>query len=184
VSPVGVQGVRSMRQKRTSSPKRKLQQLPPDPGQYTRCSVAYRPASAPTATARRQRSRSPEKDGGALGFSHMQRKSKKERCQECTKPIVGKGRTLPSNVIPKLRNTSAYVQTVSPDALIQNYLDSGYPTMNRSEDMLFCSWNCAKAWNHQNSHAIVKGRTEERIVQEEEKEEQQHHRDDRAQTLR
>lgn len=46
---------------------------------------------------------------------------------------------------------------------------AGYPTISRSQDMMFCSWNCAKAWNHEHSHAIIKQRTEDLIALEEER---------------
>ena len=49
-------------------------------------------------------------------------------------------------------------------------LHLGYPTISRSQDVIFCSWNCAKEWNHANSHAIIKQRTEDMISLEEEKE--------------
>ena len=54
-----------------------------------------------------------------------------------------------------------------------HYITAGYPSISRSQDIIFCSWNCAKMWNHQNSHAIIKQRTEDLITREEEIEEQQ-----------
>lgn len=69
---------------------------------------------------------------------------KRERCQECKHIITGKGRTLPSTVHVQdrgLRNggetvrdkkNTAYVKALSPDALIQNYLDSG------RHNIMFC----------------------------------------------
>jgi hypothetical protein len=45
---------------------------------------------------------------------------------------------------------------------------AGYPTVSRSQDLLFCSWNCAKQWNQQHSLAVIKRRTEDLIAREEE----------------
>lgn len=104
-------------------------------------------------------------------------RKRRNRCNECKRVFEGKGRVLPSNspnstaMTAQSRTHSAgHFRTMTPDALIQSYLDSGYPTLHRSTDYIFCSWKCAKEWNQKYSHAIVKQRTEELICREEEAE--------------
>ena len=127
-SPVGVQGVRTIKEKKnTSSTRRRDQQL------------VGRPTSAPGGVIQERkrkespiRRRSPTRTGSperTRSGHHHKKKKHQERCQECNIVITGKGRILPSTIkssIPQpSRDNAAYVHSLSPDALIQNYLTSG-----------------------------------------------------------
>ena len=134
-SPVGVKGVRTLRnasggKKRITSPQCRGQQQQ---------SQAYRPASAPGGTGGNNLSNRPRSPGGGARLTKGRGKKRQhERCQQCKHIITGKFRTLPSTVQVQEKGKgkgnegegreqqqATYVQSLSPEALIQNYLDSG-----------------------------------------------------------